>query len=59
MDTRRELQQALWEVIAEMERARLQGDDDQALRLERIAWRLVGVIDGCLSGGSDSWISKC
>jgi hypothetical protein len=34
MDTRSELQQALWEVIAEMERARLQGDDNQALRLE-------------------------
>ena len=44
MDTRRELQQALWEVIAEMERARLQGDDDQARRLEGIGWRLVGEI---------------
>jgi hypothetical protein len=42
MDTRRELQQVMWEVITEMERARVQGDDDQAQRLERIAWRLVG-----------------
>jgi len=41
MDTRHELQQALWEVIAEMERARLQGDDDQAQRLDRIGWLLV------------------
>ena len=39
----------MWEVIAEMERARLQGDDDQALRLERISWRLVWVLDGRLS----------
>jgi hypothetical protein len=46
MDTRHELQQAMWEVIAEMERARLQGADDQARRLEQIAWRLVGVIEG-------------
>jgi len=46
MDTRRELQQAMWEVIAEMERARLQGDDDQARRLDGIGWRLVGVIEG-------------
>jgi hypothetical protein len=36
MDTRHELQQVLWEVIAEMERARIQGDGDQARRLERI-----------------------
>ena len=53
MDTRHELQQALWEVIAEMERARLQGDDDQEQRLERIGWRLVGVLDRNPSGGSD------
>ena len=38
-------QQALWEVIAEMECARLQGDDDQTQRLKRIAWRLVRVLD--------------
>ena len=41
MDTRHELQQALWEVIGAMECDRLQGDDDQARRLERIAWRLI------------------
>jgi hypothetical protein len=52
MDTRRELQQAMWEVIAEMERARFQGEDDQARRL-------VGVLDGSLSGVSDCWIRKC
>ena len=45
MDTRHELQQMMWEVIAEMERASLHGDDDQAQRLERIAWWLVGVLD--------------
>ena len=45
IDTRRELQQSLWELLAEMERARLQGDDDQAWRLEWIALRLVGVQD--------------
>ena len=59
MDTRHELQQALWEVIAEMERARLQSDDDQSRRLEGIGWRLVGVLDGSLSGGPDGWIRKC
>ena len=59
MDTGCELQQAVWELIADMERARLQGDDDQVLVLERIAWRLVGVLDGSLSGVSDCWISKC
>jgi hypothetical protein len=37
MDRHRKLQQALWEVISAMERARLQGDDGQARRLERIA----------------------
>ena len=57
MDTRRELQQAMWEVIAEMERACLQGDDDQAQLLERIAWRMVGVFEG-MSGRSDSNIRK-
>ena len=46
MDRRHELQQTLWEVIAEMERDRLQGDDDQARRL-------VGVLDESLSGGPD------
>jgi hypothetical protein len=59
MDTRHELQQAMWEVIAAMERARIRGDDDWALRLERIAWRLVEALDGSLSGGSDSDIRKC
>lgn len=58
MDTCRELQQALWEVIAEMERARLQGDTDQVQRLERIAWRLDGVLDSRLSGKSDCHIRK-
>ena len=56
MDTRHELQQALWEVIAEMERARLKGDEDQAQALERIAWRLIGVIEG-MPGRSDCQIS--
>jgi len=37
MDTRHELQQAMWEMIAEMERARLKDDNDQTRRLERIA----------------------
>ena len=41
MDTRRELQQAMREGCVEMKRARLQGDDNRALRLERIAWRLI------------------
>ena len=36
----------MWEVIAEMERATLKGDDNQARRLERIARRLVWVLDG-------------
>ena len=57
MDTRHELQQAMWEIIAEMERALLQGDDDQARRLERIAWRLIGVIE-CMPGRSDCQIRK-
>jgi len=35
----------MWEVIGVMERARLQGDDDQAWRLEWIGWRLVRVLD--------------
>jgi hypothetical protein len=47
----------MWEVIAEMERARLQGDADQAKRLERIAWRLIGVIEG-MPGRSDCQIRK-
>jgi len=47
----------MWEVIAEMERARFQGDDDQAWRLERIAWRMVGVIEA-MPGRSDSNIRK-
>jgi hypothetical protein len=47
----------MWEVIAEMERVRIQGDDDQAQRLERIAWRLIGVIDG-MPGGSYCKIRK-
>jgi hypothetical protein len=34
MDTRHELQQATWEMIAEMERARLKGDDGQVQWLE-------------------------
>jgi hypothetical protein len=46
MDTRHELQQVMWEVIAEMERARLQGDADQAQVLERIAWRLIEGVPG-------------
>jgi hypothetical protein len=50
MDTRHELQQALWEVIGAMECDRLQGDDDQARRL-------VGVLDGSLSGVSDCWLA--
>ncbi len=54
MDIRHELQQAMWEVIAEMERALLQGDDDQARRMEGIAWWLVGVFDGRRAGESDS-----
>ena len=37
----RELQQAMWEVIAEMERAQLQGDNDQMRRLKLVEW-------GCL-----------
>ena len=41
----------MWEVIAEMERARLQGDDGQARRLEGIVWRLVGVIERDQHGG--------
>jgi hypothetical protein len=45
MDRRHELQQTLWEVIAEMDCDRLQGDDDQARRLEGIARRLVRVLD--------------
>ena len=57
MDTRGELIRVLWAAIGEMERARLQGDDDQALRLERIAWRLIGVIEG-MPGRSDSNIRK-
>jgi hypothetical protein len=57
MDTRHDLQQVLWEVIAEMERARLKGDDDQTWRLERIAWRLIGVIEG-MPGRSDCQIRK-
>ncbi len=44
----------MWEVIGEMERARLQGDDDQAWRLERIAWRLI---EG-MPGRSDCQIRK-
>jgi hypothetical protein len=53
MDTRREIQQVMWELTAEMECARLQDDDDQARWLEGIGWRLVGVLDRNLSGGSD------
>jgi hypothetical protein len=45
MDTRHELQKVMRQVIAEMECARLQGDDDQTQRLKRIAWRLVRVLD--------------
>jgi hypothetical protein len=44
-------------VIAEMERVRLRGDADQAKRLERIAWRLIGVIEG-MPGRADSNIRK-
>ena len=58
MDTRHELQQALWEVIAEMERARLQGDDDQARRLEGIGWQLVGILGMGQSGKSGGKIKK-
>jgi len=57
MDTRGELIRMLWAAIGEMERARLQGDNDQALRLERIAWRLIGVIEG-MPGRSDCQIRK-
>ena len=46
MDMRAELLQVMWEVISEMEHARFQGDDDQAQRLEGIAWRLIGMIEG-------------
>jgi len=42
-------------VIAVMERARLKGDADQAQVLERIAWRLIGVLKG-MPGRSESWI---
>jgi hypothetical protein len=40
MDTRHELQQVMWEVIGEMERALLRGEDDQELRtiVEPLAW---------------------
>jgi hypothetical protein len=34
MDTRRELQQVMWEVIAAMERAKFQSDDGQVQWLE-------------------------
>ena len=44
------------EVIAEMERTRVQGDDDMARRLERIAWRLVGVL---MDVGRASLIARC
>lgn len=44
MDTRRELQQAMWEVIAEMEHARLQDDDDQGRRLERVLYATLAAI---------------
>jgi hypothetical protein len=55
MDMHRELQQAMWEVIAEMERTLLRNDTDLAQRLERIAWRLVGALgDKDLSCVSDS-----
>ena len=57
MGMRNELLQTLWEVIAEMERACLQGNDDMAQRLELIAWRLIGVIEG-MPGRSDSNIRK-
>ena len=58
MGMRNELLQTLWEVIAEMERACLQGNDDMAQRLELIAWRLVGVLGRHLSGKADSNIRK-
>ena len=57
MGMRNELLQILWEVIVEMEQARVQCDDDQAQRLEGIAWRLVGVIEG-IPGRSDCQIRK-
>ena len=53
MGTRRELQQELGEVIAETEPTRLQGEDNQVLRFERITWRLVGVLDRCRLGTPD------
>jgi hypothetical protein len=58
MDMRTEPLQVLWEAIAEIERARLRVDADQAQRLERIARRLIGVLDRHLSGKSDCQIRK-
>ncbi len=57
MDTRGELIRVLWAAIGEMERARLKGDTDHAWRLERIVWRMVGVIEG-MPGRSDCQIRK-
>ena len=57
MDTRGELIRMLWTAIGEMERSRLNGDTDQAWRLEWIAWRLIGVIEG-MPGRSDCQIRK-
>jgi len=37
-----------------MERARLKGDDDQAQRLEGIAWRLGGWLDRHRAGSYDN-----
>jgi hypothetical protein len=53
MDTRRELLLAVFAVNASMERALLQGDDDRAQWLERIAWWLVGAIEMRRSDGPD------
>ena len=53
IDTRRQIQQTMQEVIAEMERAKLRGYDDQAHLLEGIAWRLIGILAGRLPDKSD------
>ena len=41
MDTRRELKQGLWELLAVIEHAQLLGDTDQVKRLKRIARQLL------------------
>ena len=55
MGMQNELLQTLWEVIAEMERTRLQGDHDQAQRLERISVPRIASprLWGCIRPRSD------